>query len=85
VWLASSFARVGEDSQCHEQLMKALTLDPNSSIVHRHLSEYHDNVVENDWKRQKHLEAMGWKVLRFGDKDVETVSGLTGNPSASAK
>jgi leucyl-tRNA synthetase len=32
---------------------------------------YHDNVVEADLKRQKHLESMGWKVLRFGDKDVE--------------
>ena len=32
---------------------------------------YHDNVVENDLKRQKHLESMGWKVIRFSDKDVE--------------
>ncbi|MHB8866506.1 MAG: endonuclease domain-containing protein [Pirellulaceae bacterium] len=32
---------------------------------------YHDNVVENDLKRHKHLESMGWKVLRFSDKDVE--------------
>ena len=32
---------------------------------------YHDNVVENDLKRQKHLESMGWKVIRFRDKEVE--------------
>jgi len=32
---------------------------------------YHDNVVEDDLKRQRHLESMGWKVLRFSDKDVE--------------
>ena len=32
---------------------------------------YHDNVVEYDLRRQKHLESMGWKVLRFSDKDVE--------------
>ena len=32
---------------------------------------YHDNVVENDLKRQEHLESMGWKVIRFSDKDVE--------------
>ena len=32
---------------------------------------YHDNVVEHDLKRQKHLESMGWKVIRFRDKDVE--------------
>jgi len=32
---------------------------------------YHDHVVENDLKRQAHLESLGWKVLRFLDKDVE--------------
>ena len=32
---------------------------------------YHDNVVETDLKRQKQLESMGWKVIRFTDKDVE--------------
>ena len=32
---------------------------------------YHDDVVENDLKRQKHLESMGWRVIRFSDKDVE--------------
>ena len=32
---------------------------------------YHDDVVEHDLKRQEHLESMGWKVLRFTDKDVE--------------
>ena len=32
---------------------------------------YHDNVVEEDLKRQQHLESMGWKVIRFRDKDVE--------------
>lgn len=31
---------------------------------------YHDNVVESDLQRQRHLESMGWKVLRFRDKDV---------------
>ena len=32
---------------------------------------YHDDVVEHDLKRQEHLESMGWKVLRFTDKNVE--------------
>ena len=32
---------------------------------------YHDNVVENDLKRQEHLQSLGWKVIRFRDKDVE--------------
>jgi very-short-patch-repair endonuclease len=32
---------------------------------------YHDDVVEHDLKRQEHLESLGWKVLRFTDKDVE--------------
>jgi very-short-patch-repair endonuclease len=32
---------------------------------------YHDNVVEDDVKRQRHLEALGWKVIRFTDKEVE--------------
>ena len=32
---------------------------------------YHDNVVQNDLKRQKHLEALGWRVIRFTDKEVE--------------
>ena len=32
---------------------------------------YHDNVVDNDLKRQEHLQSMGWKVIRFRDKDVE--------------
>ena len=32
---------------------------------------YHDDIVENDMKRQEHLVAMGWKVIRFTDKDVE--------------
>ena len=32
---------------------------------------YHDNVVENDLQRQEHLASMGWKVIRFSDKDVE--------------
>jgi len=32
---------------------------------------YHDHVVENDVKRQRHLESLGWKVIRFSDKDVE--------------
>ena len=32
---------------------------------------YHDNVVEDDLKRQKYLETLGWKVIRFTDKEVE--------------
>jgi very-short-patch-repair endonuclease len=32
---------------------------------------YHDIVAENDLKRQRHLESLGWKVIRFSDKDVE--------------
>jgi very-short-patch-repair endonuclease len=33
---------------------------------------YHDDVVEHDLKRQKQFESsLGWKVLRFSDKDVE--------------
>ncbi len=32
---------------------------------------YHDNIVENDLKRQGHLEAKGWTVIRFSDKEVE--------------
>ena len=32
---------------------------------------YHDNVVDYDLKRQKYLEALGWKVIRFTDKQVE--------------
>jgi very-short-patch-repair endonuclease len=32
---------------------------------------YHDNVVEKDLKRQRRLESMWWKVIRFNDKDVE--------------
>ncbi len=32
---------------------------------------YHDHVVEDDLKRQKHIEALGWKLIRFTDKEVE--------------
>ena len=32
---------------------------------------YHDYMVENDLKRQEQLVSMGWKVIRFTDKDVE--------------
>ena len=32
---------------------------------------YHENVGEDDRKRQSHLEALGWKVIRFSDRDVE--------------
>ena len=31
---------------------------------------YHDKVVENDLQRQRPLESMGWKVIRFRDNDV---------------
>ena len=33
-------------------------------------SGYHDNVVENDLQRQRHLESMGCEVMRFRDEDV---------------
>ena len=59
VWLANSFARVGNDKRCHEQLMKALELDPKSSIVHRHLSDYH----------QRHDELQ--KALEHANRAVE--------------
>jgi very-short-patch-repair endonuclease len=32
---------------------------------------YHDDVVDHDLKRQKHLEGLGWRVIRFTDKEVE--------------
>jgi very-short-patch-repair endonuclease len=32
---------------------------------------YHDNVVDDDLKRQQHLEALRWKVIRFSSKEVE--------------
>jgi very-short-patch-repair endonuclease len=32
---------------------------------------YHDHVEESDLRRQRHLESLGWKVMRFSDKDVE--------------
>ena len=31
---------------------------------------YHDYVDENDQKRQKKIEALGWKVIRFSNEDV---------------
>ena len=31
----------------------------------------HDQTVEADIQRQKDLERLGWKVIRFTDKDVE--------------
>jgi very-short-patch-repair endonuclease len=32
---------------------------------------YHDHFVEADLQRQQGLESLGWKLLRFSDKDVE--------------
>jgi very-short-patch-repair endonuclease len=32
---------------------------------------YHDYIVENDLKRQEHLVALSWKVVRFSGKDVK--------------
>ncbi|QEG38541.1 endonuclease domain-containing protein [Roseimaritima ulvae] len=32
---------------------------------------YHDDTIEDDLIRQKKLEQLGWRVLRFTDKDVE--------------
>src|SRR6056297_2221334 len=32
---------------------------------------YHDHVTEADLKRQQKLEALGWKVIRFSDAEVE--------------
>ncbi len=33
---------------------------------------YHDHVVEDDLIRQKCLQALGWRVVRFTDKEVES-------------
>jgi len=33
--------------------------------------DYHGRVVDHDLKRQQHLESLGWKVIRFTDKEVE--------------
>ena len=43
---------------------------------------YHDNVVDDDLKRQAHLEALGWKVIRFRDKDVEANAEAVGRAIA---
>ena len=32
--------------------------------------DYHDQVCEADLKRQKHLENLGWQVIRFSNDDV---------------
>jgi len=32
---------------------------------------YHDATIENDLQRQQELEQLGWRVLRFTDKEVE--------------
>jgi len=44
---------------------------PEKMLVVEIDGDYHDYIVENDLKRQEHLVAMGWKVIRFTDKDVE--------------
>ena len=32
---------------------------------------YHDETAEEDLSRQKHLQSLGWTVIRFTDEDVE--------------
>ena len=32
---------------------------------------YHDETTEEDLRRQKHLESLGWTVVRFTAEDVE--------------
>jgi leucyl-tRNA synthetase len=32
---------------------------------------YHDHTVDADLRRQRALESLGWKILRFSDKQVE--------------
>ena len=44
---------------------------PQTMLVVEMDGGYHDNVVDNDLKRQEHLEALGWKVIRFTNKEVE--------------
>ena len=44
---------------------------PQKMLVVEIDGNYHDNVVEADLKRQKKLEDLGWKVIRFTDKEVE--------------
>jgi leucyl-tRNA synthetase len=44
---------------------------PQTMLVVEIDGGYHDNVVDDDLKRQEHLEALGWKVIRFTDKEVE--------------
>jgi tetratricopeptide (TPR) repeat protein len=69
IWLATSFARVGKNRQCHEQLMRARELDPHSSIVHRHLSEYHQRRDE----LQKALEHAN-RAVEIRPTDPQTYS-----------
>jgi len=50
---------------------------PQKKLVVEIDGRYHGFVVEDDLKRQERLEAMGWKVIRFSDKDVaENVEGI---------
>ena len=44
---------------------------PQKMLIVEIDGNYHDNVVEDDLKRQKKLEDLGWKVIRFTDKEVE--------------
>ena len=44
---------------------------PEKMLVVEIDGSYHDNVVEDDRKRQRNLEGLGWKVIRFTDKEVE--------------
>ena len=40
--------------------------------------DYHDQVCAEDLSRQKHLESMGWRVIRFSNDDVlEDVEAVT--------
>ncbi len=48
------------DFACHEKML-VVEIDGG----------YHDDIVNVDLRRQRYLEALGWKVVRFTDKDVE--------------
>ena len=32
---------------------------------------YHDQTVDQDLRRQNHLQKLGWTVIRFSDEEVE--------------
>jgi very-short-patch-repair endonuclease len=43
---------------------------PEHRLVVELDGEYHDHTYEHDLIRQKRLEALGWRVLRFRNEDV---------------